>query len=198
MRIVLASHNAGKITEINKMLKGLDIELLSAEEVGVGDDVEEDQDTFAGNALKKARFVSQKSGLPAVADDSGICIAALDGAPGVMSARWAGENARGRELAAHTLEKMKNVPEEKRQAYFECTVAFVTPDGKEKIFTGRIDGRIAMQERGQALPRLPYDLIFIPDGHDNTFAEMDGDKKNSMSHRGRAFAKFRDYLADKK
>jgi XTP/dITP diphosphohydrolase len=194
MKIVLATRNAGKLIEIKKMFAGLDVDIISLEDVGIFEDINEDQDTFAGNALKKARFASQKSGLPAVADDSGLCIAALQGAPGVLTARWAGEGASSKELIDHTLEQMIDVPKGERQAYFECAVAFVSSDGKEKIFSGRIDGKIALEERGQALPKLPYDLIFIPDGYDKAFAEMDENEKNKMSHRGQAFRKFREFL----
>lgn len=108
MKIVFASHNQGKIVEMKRMLQGFDV--LSAEEAGVTEDVVEDRDTFAGNALKKARFMAEKTGCWAVADDSGLCIEALDGAPGVYSARWAGEAATGEELVQKTLERMKEVP----------------------------------------------------------------------------------------
>ncbi len=198
MKIVLATRNPGKLVEIKKMLSGLKLEIVSLEEAGILEDVLEDQNTFAGNALKKAHFAMRKTGLAAVADDSGLCIAALAGAPGVLSARWAGENASGKDMVAHALLQIKDVPEGKRQAYFESAVAYVLPGGEEKIFTGRVDGKIALAGRGTALPKLPYDLIFIPDGQDLTFAEMDESKKNQISHRGRAFKEFREFLEDDK
>jgi XTP/dITP diphosphohydrolase len=198
MKIVLATRNAGKLIEIRKMLAGVNVDIISLEEAGIFEDASEDQNTFAGNALKKAHFAVKKTGLAAVADDSGLCIAALGGAPGVLSARWAGESASSEELITHTLKQVKDVPEGKRRAYFESAVAYVSPNGEEKVFTGRVDGKIGLKERGQALPKLPYDLIFIPDGYDKTFSEMDESEKNKISHRGQAFKKLREFLESNK
>ena len=188
MRIIFATQNPGKLVEMKKMLAGFDV--LSAAEAGVLEDVEEDGETFSANALKKARFVAAKTGEWAVADDSGLCIDALRGEPGVYTARW----AHGRDLVEYTLECMKNILEGRRGAHFESAVAIVSPAGLEKIFTGVIRGELALAPRGQALPKLPYDVIFIPEGYKKTFAEMSEDEKNSLSHRGRAFRLMRAYL----
>ncbi|MFH0891417.1 MAG: RdgB/HAM1 family non-canonical purine NTP pyrophosphatase [Candidatus Falkowbacteria bacterium] len=188
MKIVFATHNPGKLVEMKKMLPSF--EVLSASEAGVSEDVEEDGETFAANALKKARFVASKTGEWAVADDSGLCIDALGGEPGVYTARW----ALGRDLVEYTLERTKDVPEKKRGARFESAVAIVSPAGSEKVFTGVVRGELALAPRGQALPKLPYDVIFIPEGYKKTFAEMNEDEKNSLSHRGQAFRLMRAYL----
>lgn len=176
------------------MLKDLNVDVLSMEEAGAGDDIIEDRKTFEGNALVKARLVAERTGQWAIADDSGICIKALRGAPGVLSARWAGEGAVDEEMVRYTLEKMKDVPEEKRQAWFKTALALVFSDGKERVFRGRVDGTISIDPHGTMRPRLPYDMIFIPEGHTRTFAEMSDAEKNSLSHRGRAFAKLKAFL----
>jgi len=194
MKLIFATHNKGKVIEMQALLSDLDIEVMSADEAGVTEDVVEDKDTFEGNALKKARFVAEKAGEWAVADDSGICIEALDGAPGVYSARWAGEGASGDKLVEYTLDKMKDVPEGKRGAYFESCLALVAPDGRYWTFSGQVSGRLPLEPRGQHRPKLPYDVIFIPEGFEQTFAEMSDVEKNKLSHRGLAFEKLKDFL----
>ena len=169
---------------------------MSADDAGVHEDVVEDGVTFAENALKKARFVSQKTGHWAVADDSGISIDALDGAPGVFSARWAGEHASGADLVQHTMDELSGVPEHRRSAWFESAAALVAPDGQEWVFTGKVEGMIPLEPRGTPRDRLPYDVIFIPEGHTRTFAEMTDDEKNNLSHRGEAFRQLKDFLAN--
>lgn len=195
MQLVFATHNPGKVTEMRAILAGLSVEIASADEVGVHEDVIEDGVTFAENALKKARFVSQRTGKWAVADDSGLSIDALDGAPGVFSARWAGEGATGDQLVAYTLNELQGVPEHRRTAWFETAAALVSPDGQEWTFSGRLDGMIPLSPRGTPRDRLPYDVIFIPEGHAKTFAEMSDDEKNSLSHRGDAFRQLKEFLA---
>lgn len=194
MKLIFATHNPGKIKEMQELLAGLNIEVLSAEEVGVTEDPAEDGLTFEENALKKARFVCAKSGEWAVADDSGICLDALNGAPGIFTARWAGE---GNDLIDFTLDKIKDVPEENLGAHFSCSVALVSPDGQEYIFEGRADGRVIKERRGSAHPKLPYDQIFIPTGYEQTFAEMPREEKHKLSHRGQAFAQLKEFLASK-
>lgn len=208
MKLVFATHNPGKIPEMQTILSGLPLEICSADDIGVYEDVVEDGVTFAENALKKARFVAQKSGQWAVADDSGLCIQALGGKPGVFSARWArppelssgksgaaGEGARSEALVAYTLKQLENVPEGQRRAWFESCAALVAPDGREWTFGGKISGLIPLHPRGKPRPKLPYDTIFIPDGHARTFAEMSDAEKNNLSHRGEAFRKLRDFLS---
>jgi len=196
MKIVFATHNEGKLMEMRELLKDLKVEVLSAEEAGVTDDMVEDGKTLKENPLKKARFVAEKIGEWAVADDSGIFIEALGGKPGVFSSRWAGDDFPREDLASYTLEKMMGIPEGEREAYWESAVCLATPDGKHWIFKGRVDGRLALENKGKAKPKLPYDSIFIPEGHDRTFAEMSDTEKNSISHRGRAFAKLKIFLKD--
>ncbi len=194
MKLIFATHNEGKVKEMRQILAGLDAEIMSAEEAGVHEDVEEDGVTFAENALKKARFAAQKTREWAIADDSGICIEALNGNPGVQSARWAGEGADGSAIVKKTLEKMKDVPQESRGAYFESCAALVSPDGSEWTFSGRCPGKIIMTPRGTAHPKLPYDVLFVPEGKTKTFAEIEDEEKNSLSHRGTAFRKLKDFL----
>lgn len=196
MKLVFATHNVGKLKEMRSILLGLNTKVVSAEEVGIGDDVVEDGKTFAENALKKARYVAQQSGQWAVADDSGLCIRALNGAPGVFSARWAGENSSDQEKTNFVLEKMKGVPDNKRQAWFESTAAIVSPQGKHWIFTGKIEGQIAKSPRGRPRYKMPYDLIFIPQGEKRTFAEMLDQEKNTISQRGLAFKKLKEFLSN--
>lgn len=178
------------------MLADLNVEVVGMEEAGVNEKIIEDRKTFEGNALIKARLVAKRTGQMAIADDSGICVKALRGAPGVMSARWAGEGVADEEMVRYMLTKMKDVPEEKRQSWFKTALALVFQDGKERVFRGRVDGTISMEPRGTMRPRLPYDMIFIPQGHTRTFAEMTDAEKNSLSHRGRAFAKLKGFLKD--
>lgn len=162
MKIVFATHNVGKLKEMKALLQDLDAELVSAEEVGVHEEPIEDEATFADNALKKARFVAEQTREWSLADDSGLCIDALQGKPGVLSARWAGEKASDDELVSHTLAQLENIPLDKRSAYFETALALVAPGGRHWIFTGRVKGRIADSPRGVPRPKLVYDLIFIP------------------------------------
>lgn len=194
MKLVFATHNQGKVAEMRALLAALNLDVITADEAGVTDDVAEDGKTFEENALIKARFVAKKSGEWSVADDSGICIDALGCAPGIFTARWAGPGASAEQIVAHTLEQMKDVPEGKRTAWFESYVALVAPDGREWTFTGKINGHVTSAPEGIAHPKLPYDVIFMPDGLDRTFAEMTGEEKNTMSHRGQAFQQLKEFL----
>ncbi len=192
MKLIFATNNFGKLKEIKTILEGLNI--LSVKEVGVTLNIVEDGTTFEENALKKARFVAEKSKEWTIADDSGLCIKALGNAPGVFSARWSGEDASDEELIRYTLGKIKDIPEEKREAWFETAVALATPDGKHWVFKGKIEGRIARVPRGKPRPKLPYDIIFIPKGYNRTLAEMSDEEKNSLSHRGLALEQLKEFL----
>lgn len=188
-KLVVATHNAGKAREIAQLLKPFNLEILSAADLNLPEP-EETGATFAENALIKARAAAQASGLAALADDSGLCVNALNGAPGVYSARWGGPQ-KDFGLA------MKKVEEElgeakDRSAYFICVLALAFPDGTEEIFEGRVDGTLSFPPRGEK--GFGYDPIFIPDGHSRTFAEMEPDAKQSISHRAKAFARFDFYL----
>lgn len=194
--LIFATQNTGKLTEMRQLLDGFGITVKSAQEAGVTEDIIEDGETFAANALKKARFVVKQTGEWAVADDSGITIDALDGRPGVYTARWAGEGASDEQLVRHTLNQLKHTPEGERNATFHTVLALVSPEGEERLFEGVIDGIIPIEPRGMNRPKLPYDLIFQPNEYEQTFAQMSDAQKNQLSHRGKAFAKLKQYLAE--
>ncbi len=201
MYIILASRNKKKIKELKKIIKD---GIVSQEETAVNiltpddfpqcEEVEEDGDTFEANAIKKAVYISTTTGLTAIADDSGIVVDALDGAPGVYSARYAGEDSDDMANNRKLLEEMKNVPDEKRTARFACCIALAHND-EIKTFMGYVEGKIGTENRGEN--GFGYDPLFFPESHDRTFAEMSDDEKHSMSHRGRALAKLQEYLKDK-
>ncbi|NTU98983.1 RdgB/HAM1 family non-canonical purine NTP pyrophosphatase [Candidatus Falkowbacteria bacterium] len=191
-KIVFATHNQGKIIEMKEILKGLPLEIISAEEAGVTEEPVEDGKTFAENALIKARYVASKTGEWSIADDSGLCIAALDNEPGVHTARWGGEAGQSVGLAQYALNRLGD--KENRQAEFFSAVALVSPQGEEHVFQGSIAGAISDKLCGEAHPKLPYDQVFMPNGYKHTFAEMPREEKNKMSHRGQAFLLAKDWL----
>ncbi len=193
MKIIFATHNPGKIKEMRDFL-GNGIEVITAVEAGVTEDVVEDGKTFEENALKKARFVNKETKQWSMADDSGLCVDALDGRPGIYSARWAGENATDDEILDKLMVELKRFPQEKRTANFNSAVALVSPEGKEYTFSGKINGMIPVKKVGVNNKKLPYDSIFIPEGQDRTFAEMTKDEKNNISHRGIAFNKLKKFI----
>lgn len=196
-RVVLATRNPGKVVEIRRVLAdvpGLDIDLVGLEEFPDLDDVDETGETFVDNALLKAREVSAATGLPAIGDDSGICVDALDGGPGVRSARWGGEppdDARNRALL---LERLADVPDPARGAQFVCVAAAVTPSGQERVAEGVVEGTITHAPRGTG--GFGYDPLFLPVGETRTTAEMPPADKDAISHRGRAFRALAPLLAD--
>ncbi len=199
MKLIFATHNEGKIIEMKNILGGLPWEILSAEEVGVTEEPVEDGEDFVDNALLKARFVASQTGQWTVADDSGLCVASLGGAPGVFSARWAGVNATGEEKADKVLQELGDLPAEKRGAYFESSVALIGPDTRHWVFTGRVQGKIAVERREKIKrPHLPYDAIFIPNGFETTFGEMTDEEKNALSHRGQALRQLKEFLTNNK
>lgn len=188
-KLVIATHNAGKLVEISDLLVPFGIAVTSAGELGLQEPVE-DQDTFAGNARIKAHFAAKASGLPALSDDSGITVDALGGAPGVYTADWA-ETPNGRDFPMamtkvwDLLEK-KSAPEP-RTAAFNCTLCLAWPDGHDEVFEGRVDGRLVWPMRGEQ--GFGFDPIFLPNGEALTFGEMDPIRKKAISHRSDAFAK---------
>lgn len=196
LKIIFASHNQGKVLEMRSLLKDINIEILSAEEAGFVNEVVEDGLTFADNALKKAKEVSAFCNLPAIADDSGLCVEALAGLPGIYSARWAGRNATDEMLVAKLLSEMTLVSENRRNAEFVSVVAMAWPDGREAVFEGRVKGLITMEPKGDMRAKLPYDVLFLPVGYEKTYAQMTDDEKNSISHRGEAFKKLKKYIQD--
>ena len=190
--LVVATRNPGKILEINALLTGLVDRVSSAADYADFPETVEDGATFEENALKKAREAACFTGYPALADDSGLVVDALDGHPGVFSARYAGEGAGDAANNARLLNECRDVPDDRRQAAFVCVLAFVTPEGVERLFTGRVAGRILSTARGEG--GFGYDPLFLVDGFDRSMAELDLTEKNGVSHRAQAFFKFREYL----
>lgn len=187
--IVIATRNAHKLEELDRILKaaGINVELLSVDHFPGSPEVDETEDTFEGNALLKARALAQFTGLPAIADDSGLCVDALNGSPGILSARWSGatENVDATNLAL-VLEQTADVPDEKRGAQFVCAAAYVLPDGTEHVVRGTVNGRLLRAPRGEN--GFGYDPIFVPDGFTITTAEMTPAEKDAISHRSKALA----------
>ncbi len=185
-RVVLATKNRHKLEELHRILDaaGLDVELLGADAFPDLPDVPETESSFAGNALLKAREIARITGLPAIADDSGLCIDALNGMPGIFSARWSGRHGDDAANLALVLGQLSDVPDRRRGASFQCAAAIALPDGTERVVEGSIDGSIIREPRGTN--GFGYDPIFVPLGYAVTTAEMDSDEKDAISHRGRA------------
>ena len=196
MKLYLASENANKAAEFRAMAGGFPgIELVSAAEAGGMPAVTEDTGTFSGNALKKAcaLFALLPAGGWALADDSGICVEALGGAPGVESAYFAGHPSDTAANLAKMVAAMSAVPDGQRAAEFVCVLALLGPGGTERLFEGRCRGQIAREPRGAG--RFGYDPLFVPDGFEATYAEMPQALKNRIGHRGRAWAQCAAWLA---
>jgi len=192
MTIVLATTNKKKIEEIKRMFDGFGISFLTLDSFPDCPEVVEDGKTFRANALKKAVAVSKFTGYPAVADDSGLEVEALGGAPGVFSARYAGDKAKDSDNVKKLLWEMRPSSGTGREARFVCCIAFATPEGKYKTFTGYVKGIIGGKQKG--FNGFGYDPVFYPEGLDRTFAEMTDQEKDRLSHRGRAMRKFYRYL----
>jgi XTP/dITP diphosphohydrolase len=191
-RLVAATHNAGKVPEIAALLGGR-FSLVSAGELGLPEP-EETESTFAGNALLKARAAADRSGLIAIADDSGLCVAALDGAPGIFSARWAGPTKDFALAMARVEERLEEAGSDDRRAWFTSALAAAWPNGPAVVVEGRIDGTLTFPPRGAR--GFGYDPIFVADGHALTFGEMEPAHKDAISHRARAFEKLKAALID--
>jgi XTP/dITP diphosphohydrolase len=185
MRVVLASSNKGKLRELSALLAPLGYDVVTQNTLGI-DTPPETGDTFAANALLKARHAAAASNLPALADDSGIEVDALNGRPGIYSARYAGEGATDADNLLKMLAEMHGVPESKRTARYQCVIAFVSTAGDSNpiLAKGTWEGTLISHPRG--LGGFGYDPIFIPSGFDRTAAELDPEEKNSLSHRGQA------------
>ena len=189
-KIVIASHNQKKIEEMRRILEqaGLEIEILGTDQFPDLADVEETGSTFAANAMLKAHYVSGATGLPAVADDSGLCVDALNGMPGILSARWAGKHGDDRANLALLLRQIAHIPRKRRGASFVCAVAYCEPNGREFIVEGSMNGEIIDSPRGEN--GFGYDPIFVPMGHMVTSAELSSQEKDAISHRGHALKAF--------
>ena len=187
-RLLLATRNKGKLAELRRLLADAvpGVEVLGLADVEAYPEVPETGATFAENALLKAREAVRYTGLPAVADDSGITVDALNGMPGVLSARWSGRHGDDEANTALLLGQVADVPDERRGAAFVCAAALVTPDGVEHVVEREWRGRVAREKRGGG--GFGYDPVFVPDGGTVTSAELTPEEKDAASHRGQAFA----------
>ena len=190
--LVVATRNRGKLQEIRALLTGIVGTVRCAADFAGFPETIEDGLTFQENALKKAREAMMFTGLPALADDSGLVVEALNGRPGVYSARFAGEGASDADNNLRLLKELDGIPTEQRQAAFVCVLAFVTPDGYQQVFSGRVGGGILTAERGDG--GFGYDPLFLVNGFDRTMAELNVQEKNAVSHRGQALQHFRAFL----
>jgi XTP/dITP diphosphohydrolase len=196
MQFVLATRNTKKADELQRILQDLavDIELVTIEQFPDAPEVEETETTFVGNALLKARALCEFTGLPAIADDSGLCVAALDGNPGVLSARWSGasENVDQANLEL-VLKQMVDVPVSKREANFTCAAVAVFPDGTELVARGIMNGNLIDEPVGEN--GFGYDPIFVPSGFAKTSAQLPASEKDAISHRGKALLDLANQIA---
>lgn len=190
--IVFATNNAHKLSEIRE-IAGSEWTILSLDEIGCHTDIPETSDTFEGNARQKAEFVKEHFGYECFADDSGLIVDSLGGAPGVYSARYAGPAHDSVANMNLLLRNMKEITD--RRAHFTTCIALTEPDGGVRLFEGRIDGVITREPRGN--DGFGYDPVFQPEGSDLTFAQMSAEEKNAISHRGKATAQLIDYLKSK-
>ena len=186
-RLVLASHNRGKLAEFDLLLAGSGVTLLSAGALGLAEP-DETEDSFEANARLKAMAAARSSGLPALADDSGFCVAALDGAPGIYSARWAGPDRDFAWAMQRVRDAVSAHPDPSDAAWFISALCLAWPDGHTESFEGRIDGTLCWPPRGSN--GHGYDPVFRPEGQALSFAEMTDPEKNAVSHRARSFARF--------
>ncbi|NLM50748.1 MAG: XTP/dITP diphosphatase [Clostridiaceae bacterium] len=193
MRIICATNNKGKISEIKEIFKGTDFEIVSLKEAGITHNTVEDADTFMGNAIKKAKEIYELTKTPALSDDSGLVVDALDGAPGVYSARFAGENATDSENIQKLLKLMEG--KTNRAARFECSIALVLSDSEIITATGRCEGEITTSPRGEG--GFGYDPVFFVKEYKKTFAEIPMEEKNKISHRARALKELMRVLKEK-
>lgn len=189
-KFVLATHNPGKLKEMRAILSGIGLEVVSPEELGITVDVEETGTTFAENAMLKAKAICKAAGLPAIADDSGLCVDALNGGPGVYSARYGGEGLDDRGRYLLLLENMRG--QTTRAAHFTCSIACAFPNGDTITAEGRCDGAIAFAPMGDG--GFGYNPVFLVPEKGKTFAQMTLEERAAISHRGRALAAFAEKL----
>ena len=199
MQLILATRNPGKAKQIRDIFGGSTITIYSLDEAGIAGEAVEDGTTIEDNARKKALYAHERlserlASAWCVADDTGIFIDALGGAPGVHSARWAGDHAPAGQVRTHTLQQLKDVPEEKRTAAFRTAALLISPKGNETLFLGEVRGTILKEPMGDLQPNLPYNTIFVPEGHDRPFGLMSKEEVSALSHRGLAFTQVRTYL----
>ena len=191
--MIAATQNKGKLKELRQITEKYGQQLVSMAEAGLGDlDIEETGETFAENSYIKAHTVAQMTGRPCIADDSGLCVDALDGAPGIHSARYSGVHGDDQANRTKLLADLKDVPWEQRTAHFTCCITLCWPDGKTLVAEGICPGRIAFEERGEG--GFGYDKVFVPEGHTESFAQLGVDVKNKIGHRARALARLEELL----
>jgi XTP/dITP diphosphohydrolase len=183
--VVVATHNQGKVAELRRILAPYDIDLVDLDAFPDAPDVAETGETFAANALLKAHAVAQATGLVALADDSGLSIDALNGMPGIFSARWSGRHGDDAANLQLVLAQLADVPDERRGAAFICAAAAAAPGGQELVVEGRLSGTLIRDPRGSN--GFGYDPVFVPVGGDRTTAELSAQDKDAISHRGQAF-----------
>ena len=191
MKFVLATHNPGKLREMSAILGELGVEVVSPADVGITVDVEETGTTFAENAMLKAKAICAAAGLPAIADDSGLCVDALNGAPGVYSARYGGEGLDDTGRYRLLLENMRG--QTTRKAHFACAIACAFPNGDELTAQGQCDGAIAFAPMGEG--GFGYDPVFLVPEKGKTFGQLTAEEKSAISHRGKALRDFSEKLA---
>lgn len=195
MQLLIATHNRGKLREYQEILAGLPYDLVTLDEVGIHDDVEETGATFAENAQIKATEYARRSGLLTLADDSGLQVDALDGEPGVRSKRYAGDGASDADRVVFLLAKLRDVPREQRAARFRCVIVIASPRGDTHTFDGTCEGEIAFTPRGTN--GFGYDPVFLFPARGVTMAELPSEEKNRISHRARAGELARVWLAQR-
>jgi XTP/dITP diphosphohydrolase len=188
MKLLFATNNRHKLREVREILGDI-VSILSLSDISFEAEIPETQETIEGNAMQKARFIYEQTGMDCFADDTGLFINALDGRPGVYSARYAGENCSFHDNVVKVLEELGNNPN--RNASFHCAVCLIL-DNKEHFFHGKVDGRIILNERGSE--GFGYDPVFLPDGFDQTFADLPPETKNEISHRGMAIREMLTFL----
>ncbi|MGB9663294.1 MAG: RdgB/HAM1 family non-canonical purine NTP pyrophosphatase [Ignavibacteria bacterium] len=193
MKVVLATNNPHKVNEVKEILSELGIEILTLKDLGIEIEIEEDQNTFEGNARKKANTIFELTKLPAIADDSGLIVEQLNGEPGVLSSRYAGEEHNYEKNNQKLLQELKDKPKPHR-AKFICVINYKS-ENEDEIFIGTVEGEIVDSPKGTN--GFGYDPLFKPDGFNVTYAELPSEIKNKISHRYKALKKFRDYLFEK-
>jgi XTP/dITP diphosphohydrolase len=193
--IIAASRNQKKIREMEAITKAFSMKIISRDDAGLPTtEIEEDGDTFEANSYKKAYEIMRLSGCPTIADDSGLMVDYLDGAPGVYSARFAGDACDDKANNQKLLELMKDVPVEKRGARFVSVITLIFPDGKTLVARGETEGTLLDEERGEG--GFGYDPLFVPAGYEQTYSELTAEEKNKISHRGKALQKLRELLTE--
>jgi len=192
-RLLLATTNTGKAAEYRELLKGLDSEIVTLDRAGISQEADESYNTFEENARHKAAFYAELGGLLTLADDSGLEVEALNGEPGVRSSRYAGDNATDADRVNYLLNKLKDIPQQKRRARFRCVIAVARPGGPVETVEGTCEGYISMEPKGRN--GFGYDPVFYLPEYGKTIAELPPQIKNRISHRGRAAIKARRLLA---